>query len=152
MPLTREKSHHITVEARLDGRPARFIIDTGAGGTIVDSSAAAEYKLKLRLRSKKGGGVGSTSMPMGSVAKHDLRLAGIDLSNTKLLTIDLSHVNAGLKKAKVNPVVGVIGADVLWRHHAVIDYGKGLMLVSQERSHSMKRPNPRIQRTGSAGR
>ena len=38
VPVTREKSHHITVEARLAGRPARFIIDTGAGGTIVDLS------------------------------------------------------------------------------------------------------------------
>ncbi len=47
-----------------------------------------------------------------------------------MLTLDLSHVNAGLKKAKVEPVVGVLGADVLWRHHAVIDYDRGLMLLS----------------------
>jgi hypothetical protein len=131
VPLTREKSHHITVEARLAGRPARFIVDTGAGGTIVDLSAAAEYKLKLRSRSKKGGGVGSIAMQMNSVAKHDLQLAGVDLSETKLLTMDLSHVNAGLKKAKVEPVVGVIGADILWRRHALIDYAKGLMLLSE---------------------
>jgi aspartyl protease len=55
VPLKREKSHHITVEARLAGRPARFIVDTGAGGTIIDLSAAAEFKLKLRPHSKKGG-------------------------------------------------------------------------------------------------
>ena len=131
VPLTREKSHHITVEACLAGRPARFIVDTGAGGTIVDVSVAAEYKLKLSSRSKRGGGVGSTEMQMNSVAKHDLHLAGIDLSGTKLLTIDLSHVNAGLKKAKVKPVVGVIGADILWRCHALIDYAKGFMLLGE---------------------
>ena len=67
---------------------------------------------------------------MNYVAKHDLMLFGLDLSNTKLLTLDLSHVNAGLKKAKVEPVVGVLGADVLWRCHAVIDYDRGLMLLS----------------------
>jgi hypothetical protein len=39
-------------------------------------------------------------------------------------------VNGGLKKAKVRPVVGIIGADVLWRHKALIDYGKGVMLLS----------------------
>jgi predicted aspartyl protease len=127
----REKSHHITVEARLAGRSARFIVDTGAGGTIVDASAAMEYKLKVRSRRKKGGGVGSSAMQMSSVANHGLRLAGVDLSATKLLTIDLSHVNAGLKKAKVRPIVGVIGADILWRRHALIDYGKSLMLLSE---------------------
>ena len=67
---------------------------------------------------------------MNYVAKHDLMLFGLDLSNTKLLTLDLSHVNAGLKKAKVEPVVGVLGEDVLWRCHAVIDYDRGLMLLS----------------------
>ena len=64
VPLMREKSHHITVEARLAGRSARFIVDTGAGGTIVDASAAMEYKLKVRSRCKKGGGVGSSAMQM----------------------------------------------------------------------------------------
>ena len=67
---------------------------------------------------------------MNYVAKHDLTLFDLDLSDTKLLTLDLSHVNAGLKKCKVKPVVGVLGADVLWRHHAVVDYDRGLMLLS----------------------
>jgi hypothetical protein len=52
-------------------------------------------------------------------------------SGTKLLTLDLSHVNAGLKKSKVAPVVGVLGADVLWRHHALIDYDRRLILLSR---------------------
>jgi hypothetical protein len=68
---------------------------------------------------------------MNYVAKHDLTLAGLDLSKTKLLTIDLSHVNAGLKQKGVQPWVGVLGADVLWGRHAVIDYGRSLMLLSR---------------------
>lgn len=131
IPITRERSRHITVVARLGGHPARFVVDTGAGNTIVDSEAASRYKLKLTSASRKGGGVGSTTMRMNYVAKHDLALMGLDLSETKLLTLDLSAVNAGLKKAKVEPVVGVLGADVLWRRHAVIDYDRGVLLVSE---------------------
>jgi hypothetical protein len=130
IPIIREKSHHITVVARLAGRPARFLVDTGAGGTILDSRAVSRYKLRLSSASRKGGGVGSVAMRMNYVATHDLTLFGLDLSGTKLLTLDLSHANAGLKKAKVAPVVGVLGADVLWRRHAVIDYDRGLMLLS----------------------
>ena len=48
----------------------------------------------------------------------------------QLLTLDLSHVNTGLKQAKVEPVVGVLGADVLRRRHAVVDYDRGLLLLS----------------------
>jgi len=131
IPIVREKSHHITVVARLAGRPARFIIDTGAGATIVDSHAAARYKLKLSPGARKGGGVGSVVMQMNHVAKHDLSLLNLDLSDTRLLTLDLSHVNAGLKRARVQPVVGVLGADVLWRRNAVIDYSRGVMLLSK---------------------
>jgi len=131
IPIVREKSHHITVVARLAGRPARFIIDTGAGGTVLDSNAVSRYKLKLSSASRKGGGVGSAAMRMNYVAKHDLSLLDLDLSDTRLLTLNLTHVNAGLKTAKVVPVVGVLGADVLWRRHAVIDYHRGLLLLSR---------------------
>jgi hypothetical protein len=130
IPFIREKSHHITVVGQLAGRAARFIVDTGAGGTIVDSHSASQLKLKLTSASRKGGGVGSATMQVHYVARHDLTLLDLDLSGIKLRTLDLSHVNAALKRAKVEPVVGVIGADVLWRHDAVIDYGRGLMLLS----------------------
>ena len=130
IPIIRERSHHITVVARLAGRPARLIVDTGAGGTILDSEAVSKYKLKLSSASRRVGGLGSAAIRMNYVAKHDLGLCGLDLSDTKLLALDLSHVNAGLTKAKVERVVGVLGADVLWRRHAIIDYDRGLMLLS----------------------
>jgi len=130
IPIIRERSHHITVVARLAGRPARLIVDTGAGGTILDSEAVSQYKLKLSSASRKVGGLGSAAIRMSYVAKHDLGLCGLDLSDTKVIALDLSHVNAGLTKAKVERVVGVLGADVLWRHHAIIDYDRGLMLLS----------------------
>ncbi len=130
IPIIREKSQHITVAARLAGRSARFIVDTGAGGTVIDSHASSKYSLELSSASRKGGGVGAAAMRMNYVAKHDLTLGGLDLSGTRLLTLDLSHVNVGLKKAKVLPVVGVLGADLLWRRNALIDYYRGLMLLS----------------------
>ena len=130
IPIIREKSHHITVVAHLAGLRARFVVDTGAGGTILDSQAVSQYKLKLSSASRKVGGLGSAAIRMSYVARHDLGLCGLDLSDTKVIALDLSHVNAGLTKAKVERVVGVLGADVLWRRHAIIDYDRGLMLLS----------------------
>ena len=56
IPIIREKSHHITVVTRLSGRTARFVIDTGVGGSILDSAAVSLYKLKLSSSSHKAGG------------------------------------------------------------------------------------------------
>jgi len=131
VPIVREKSRHIVVVAELSGRRARMVIDTGAGGTVIDSGAVERFGLKLSKASRKGGGVGSVAMRLNYVAKHDLKIADLDLSDIKLLTLDLSHVNEGLKRAGVEPVVGVIGADTLWRRKAVIDYSRGVMILSR---------------------
>ena len=79
IPIIREKSHHITVVARLSGRAARFVIDTGAGGTILDSEAVSLYQLKLSSASDKAGGIGAAATRMNYVAKHDLTLFDLDL-------------------------------------------------------------------------
>lgn len=131
VPFVREKSRHITVEARLRGRAVRFVVDTGAGVTCIDSAALPRFELELSVASRKGGGVGSSAMKMTYVARHDLKLAGVDLSAIKLISLDLSHVNVGLKRAKVQPIVGVLGADVLSGHQAVIDYARSSMLLSE---------------------
>jgi hypothetical protein len=94
VPIVREKSRHIVVVAELSGRRARMVIDTGAGGTVIDSGAVERFGLKLSKASRKGGGVGSVAMRLTYVAKHDLKIADLDLSDIKLLTLDLSHVNA----------------------------------------------------------
>lgn len=129
-PLIRERSAHITVVCVLSGKEARFLVDTGAGGTCIDSGALETYGLALKGKAEKGGGVGSTSMQVTAVAKHDLQLAGLDLSRTKLHAIDLSHVNAGLTAEKVAPIVGVLGADILHDRQAVIDYGRQFLVLS----------------------
>jgi hypothetical protein len=131
VPFKREKSGHITVIARLSGKPIRFLVDTGAGGTCIHSGLLEKYKLGLTDKTKKGGGVGTSTMTMATVASHNLSLEGVDLSSFKLIALDLTHVVAGLAKAKVEAIVGVLGADVLHRKNAVIDYARSIILLSR---------------------
>jgi hypothetical protein len=131
VPFKREKTGHITVIARLSGKPVRFIVDTGAGGTCIHSGLIDKYKLNLTAKAKKGGGVGTSTMTMTTVASHNLSLEGVDLSFFKLIALDLTHVVAGLAKARVEAIAGVLGADVLHRKSAVIDYARSIILLSQ---------------------
>ncbi len=131
VPLTREESHHLTVEASLAGKPALFILDTGAGGTILDSAALAPYGLRLRKGSQEGGGVGPSAAPIHYVGgEHRLRLGAADLSKVRLQTMDLSVVNSMRKRKGKGPVAGILGGDVLWPRQAVIDYGKAVLLIA----------------------
>jgi hypothetical protein len=119
------------VIARLSGKPVRFVVDTGAGGTCIHFGLIEKYKLSLTDKIKRGGGVGTSTMTMTTVASHNLSLEDVDLSSFKLIAIDLSHVVAGLAKAKVEAIVGVLGADVLHRKQAVIDYARSIILLSR---------------------
>ena len=131
VPFVREKSGHISVVARLSGKQARLLVDTGAGGTCIHVGALDKYKLALTARNKMGGGVGTVSMRMTALKSHDLSIQAVDLSAFKLIALDLSHVIAGLAKARVEGIIGVLGADVLHRKQAVIDYSRGVILLSR---------------------
>ena len=134
VPFVREKTRHITVVGSLGGKPARLIVDTGAGATCVHAGMLKRYGLSLSSFSRKGGGVGTSTMKMTTVRTHNLSLAGLDLSAFKLVAVDLSHVNAGLAKAKVAPIAGVLGADVFLRYRAVIDYARRCIILSRPRA------------------
>lgn len=131
VPFKRETSGHITVVASLAGKQARFLVDTGAGGTCIHSGLIEKYALSLGDETTEGGGVGSSSMSIATVAGHDLALADVDLSSFALIALDLTHVVAGLATEQVEAIDGVLGADVLHRKNAVIDYARGIILLSQ---------------------
>jgi hypothetical protein len=130
VPFAHERSGHISVVARLSGVQARLIVDTGSGLTCLDRAMLVHYGLAVTSRSRTGGGLGTSSMAMASVAAHDLRLPGVDLSRIKLFAVDLSHLNVALARARVEPIAGVLGADVLHRRRAVIDYGRGYIVFA----------------------
>jgi hypothetical protein len=130
VPFRVERSGHITVIATLSGKDARFLVDTGAGGTCIDSNALEQFKIGLTKRSRRGGGVGDAAMQLTSVSKHDLRVADLDLSKFRLHALDLSHVNAGLKATKVKEIVGVLGADILLERNATIDYARRCIILA----------------------
>jgi predicted aspartyl protease len=52
--FTRERSTHITVVCTLSGQDARFLVDTGAGGTCIDANALEAYGLSLKGKSQNG--------------------------------------------------------------------------------------------------
>ena len=40
----------------------------------------------------------------------------------KLITFDMSHINTALGEKKVDPIDGIVGADVLKKSKAILDY------------------------------
>jgi hypothetical protein len=56
--------------------------------------------------------------------KNTLEIGKFILKRTELILIDLQHINNALEKQNAEPVNGIIGADILIKGKAIIDYDK----------------------------
>jgi len=57
----------------------------------------------------------------------EVELGGKVFKVSKVRCFDLSNVNKALKRDGAKPIAGLIGADILMKYKAVIDYDKMTM-------------------------
>ena len=86
--------------------------------------AVEKFKLFTQESDVKAAGAGATDMHTQLSKKNTLQLGKWSRKNVSLILFDLTHVNTALTAHDATPVDGIIGADVLKRGKAVIDYEK----------------------------
>ncbi len=130
IPLSVNKAGHFEMRLKLNGKRARFILDTGASHTVVDSSAAEKFKVIAGTRKgKKAGGLGTTGLETKVSKDNTIEISKVKLNGQKLVLLDLTHVNLSLENNGSENVTGIVGADILKKKSAVIDYkGRALFL------------------------
>lgn len=113
---------HETVTVEINGVSGWFVLDSGAGATVIHSARLAKYELASTeaVNSSIGIGAGGQS----SIMSHDiqsLRIDGAALNLPQVRSMDLSGVVEALTAATGTEIDGVIGQDVLTRYQGVID-------------------------------
>ena len=63
--------------------------------------------------------------------KNSLLLGEWKINAFSLVLFDLSHVNSALEQHKAKSVHGIIGADILEKGKAVIDYKKKIVYLKK---------------------
>src|SRR5690349_7318047 len=120
--LQRNATGHLVIVGHLANEPIAMLVDTGGSSTVVDLAWCTERKIPLRATGNLGGGAGGVTLEIHAVDGVNLALGPQELRTDKLFALDMSHVNRGLENNGASKIVGVIGADVLANHAAVIDY------------------------------
>lgn len=115
------KTQHLLIRAAINGVKGNFILDTGASNSCVDFSHIELFRLTAGHSKTKAAGAGATGM-FTQVAKESQLKLGSWKADFDLVIFDLSHVNQALTEHKAKVVQGIIGADVLLRGKAIIDY------------------------------
>jgi len=118
------KTHHLEIEAKINGVKGLFILDTGASNTCVGIDRSSIFELDFEVSDVKAAGAGATHMETYVSTKNHLQIGPWKNKKQEIVLFDLQHVNQALKEHNARTVDGIIGADVLKKAKAIIDYSK----------------------------
>lgn len=118
------KTNHFEIKAAINGKKGLFILDTGASSSCVGFKAIKTFKLKAEDSLIKAAGAGATDMDTMLSKKNKLKIGKWKNDKVVLVLFNLTHVNTALINHNSKPVDGIIGADIIKKGKAVIDYEK----------------------------
>ncbi|WP_028871650.1 retropepsin-like aspartic protease [Psychroserpens burtonensis] len=118
------KTNHFEIKATINGVKGRFILDTGASNSCVDFEAIKTFKLIAQDSAIKAAGAGAIDMLTKVSKKNTVKIGTWKNNKVALILFNLTHVNTALTAHNAKPVDGIIGADILKKSKAVIDYEK----------------------------
>lgn len=116
------KTQHLLIKATINGVTGNFILDTGASNSCVGFESVDLFFLDAKKSKTKASGAGATGMFTQIATKNELKLGSWKDIAFNIVIFDLSHVNEALLQHKAKPVHGIIGADVLMKGKAIVDY------------------------------
>ena len=123
------KTNHFEIKASINGIKGRFILDTGASNSCVDFNGIDNFKLIAEESDTKAAGAGATDMETQLSKNNILKIGKWNTHKLHLVLFDLSHVNTALTDHNAKEVDGIIGADILRRGKAFIDYSKNVLYL-----------------------
>lgn len=129
VPMTELPSGHHLVEATLNGKAARFVVDTGANATVLHAPLVADYGLDRAL-GVAAGAVGLGGQTKAGVWRYrSLRLGEVEVPAGRIISTDLSQMVNFLGARADQPIVGILGQDVLSAQQAVIDVPRPILYL-----------------------
>ncbi len=122
---------HIAVRGRVNGVNSILLIDTGASNTIFDRDNKAFLDISFVDVKGEGSGSGFNSeIPEISKAEiKSLKLGRLSIESREMIFTSMGHINKLYKSLKLPSITGILGSDILVEFEAVIDFGKGVLLL-----------------------
>ncbi len=132
--LKKTVTNHFEIKLKINKIKGLFILDTGASNSCVGFEEIETFRLSTEESEHKASGAGPTEIETLISKKNNFALGKFILKKHPLILIDLSHINNALIKQKAKPVQGIIGADILHKGKAIIDYNKKYLYLLNKKS------------------
>lgn len=129
IPLKNLQTGHYQFSAEINNASGNFILDTGASTSCIGFAYASDFSLIQEESIIKAAGAGAINMETMLSRKNTVAIGTRKIRNMDFVLFDLSHVNHALDLAGEAHVHGIIGADFLKKHRAIIDYGRNCFYI-----------------------
>lgn len=120
---------HLLVEIIVFGKSFRAVLDTGASKTVFDKTTVENHidPDLLKLSDQLSTGLGTNTMESYTLSIPDFQIGELHLKNYEVAALDLSTINIAYQQLEMEPVLGVVGGDLLHEYGAIIDYKKNVL-------------------------
>ena len=115
------KTNHYLLKACINGVEGKFILDSGASSSCICLSLESKFKIDSKKNKIKASSA-TSNMEDTRLSKNNTIEIRKWRSTINLVSIDMTHINRVLSEKETESVDGIIGADVLKKSKAVIDY------------------------------
>ena len=115
------KTNHYLLKACINGVEGKFILDSGASSSCICLSLENKFKISSKKNKIKASSA-TSNMEDTRLSKNNTSKIGKWRGTINLVSIDMTHINRVLNEKETESVDGIIGADVLKKSKAVIDY------------------------------
>lgn len=125
-------SNHFKIISKINGVKGVFLVDTGASTTFIDLNLKEKFKLTSKPSNIKASGAGPDKIDTFLSKNNTLSIEKWVKTRFPIALIDLSSVNNAFESINASTVDGIIGADVLKKGFAVIDYEKRYLYLKHK--------------------
>ncbi len=119
------------VDAFINDRKAKLLIDTGASKTVFDIIKIKDFldDTGMELNDKLSAGIGTNSLESHTAVIKSFRIGEFIIENYKAVIIDMCNVTQSYATLNLPQIDGVLGGDLLFQQKAVIDYEKSTLTL-----------------------
>jgi Aspartyl protease len=126
-----EEGCHLFCKGKIQGKPIRILIDTGASKSVIGMKLSSELAdlLPVEVRENETSGIGPEKVVTEFAQLNKLRLGNLVIKDLVVGIVDFSHVNELYDNLGYKPFDMILGGEILYKHKANIDYKKGLLTL-----------------------
>jgi len=134
IPFRQNVAGQLLINAKINDVDGVYILDSGAGQTVVDAKQLATLKLKLNYDETvlTGGGVGAHSIENVPSYNNKIEINKFKIDNLVVAVMSLETAWESLARVGAHDeLYGIIGVDILKTGNGIIDFGTMTLYLLQ---------------------